>query len=423
MVRVLYFTGAYRPDSMVSHTHGDLVAALRARGTAVEMLTAAPPDQREAVRTAPDRHGTAVTYLRIPAGLRERPARFWSGRRWQYVPFLTYIHTLRRYLTPDVLARYDVVQVGMAFPYGAIFRRALAGRAHPPVIITITGGDIATGERADYGYGRTPTTRRALRDTFAWAALVQANSPQSARVAAERFACPPGKIAVQPPQSPVAPVPRDELPAFRAAARARLHTEATLPPARPEGTRVLLGLGRMVPIKGFDDAIRALPAIRAACGDVAMLFVGPTRDDAARAYAASLTALARSLGVGEHVRVRPQIAAEDVPVYLAAADIVLVPSLYDGLNKTGIEGAAVGTPVLISDAAGLADYVREDAAGIVIPPRDPAALAAAAVCLLTDAATWEAASRGASAMSTRFTLDRTADGVIALYERVSRAAH
>lgn len=409
---VLYFTGAYRPDSMVSHTHGDLVAAMRARGVNVEMLTTAPPGQREAVRTLPDRHDTPVTYLRIPGGLRERPLRYWSTRRWQYAPFLSYVRALRRHLTPDVLARYDLVQVGMVFPYGTIFRRALAGRSHPPVLVTITGGDIAAGAGADYGYGRTPVTRRAIGDTLRWAALVQANSLQSARVVTGEFGCPPERVAVQPPQSPIAPVPRTALPAFRAAARAQLAASA-LPPGR-----VLLGLGRMVPVKGFDDAIRALPAIRAACGDVSLLCVGPARDDEARAYARSLTDLARSLGVEAAVWVRGQIPAEAVPTYLAAADLVLVPSHYDGLNKTGIEGAAVGTPIVITDAAGLADYVREGGAGAVVPPRDPAALAAAITGLLTDPTAWEAASIGANAMATIFTLDRTADGVIALYDRI-----
>jgi len=97
---------------------------------------------------------------------------------------------------------------------------------------------------------------------------------------------------------------------------------------------------------------------------------------------------------------------------------VLVPSLYDGLNKTGIEAGAVGTPVVVSTAAGLADYVREFNAGAVVPPRDPAALAEAVTTLLTDSTAWSAASTGARTMAATFTLDRTADGMIRLYQRV-----
>ena len=419
-MRILYFTGAYRPESMVSHTHGDLVSAIRARGVAADMLTFAPGDQREAVVTRPDRHGTRVTYLRVAGGsgsgngseIFDRAQRFYSARRWQYAPFLSAVRALRRYLTPDVLARYDVLQIGMAFPHATIFRRALVGRAHPPVLVTITGGDIAIGEKAEYGYGRTPATRRAIRETLRWATLVQANSPQSARAVAA-VGCPQERIAVQPPQSPVTPVPEGEITAFREAARAKLIAAGTLPAGR-----VLIGLGRMVAIKAFDDVIRALPAVRATCGEVSAHFIGPTRDAAAIAYADSLTALAASLGMGEYVTVRGQIAADDVPIYLAAADLVLVPSLYDGLNKTGIEAGAVGTPVVVSTAAGLADYVREFNAGTVVPPRDPAALAEAVTTLLTDSTAWSAASTGARAMAATFTLDRTADGMIRLYQRV-----
>jgi len=414
-MRVLYFTGAYRPDSMVSHTHGDLVAAIRARGVDAEMLTLAPRDQTAAVVTRLDSHGTTVTYLRPGSGpeVGERARRFYSARRWHYAPFLTAVRALKRYLTPAVLARYEVIQIGMAFPHATVFRHALAGRAHPPVIVTITGGDIATGEAAEYGYGRTAAMRREIAATLQWATLVQANSPQSARVVAS-FGCPEARIAIQPPQSPVAPVPPAAVAAFRAAARARLVASGALPTGR-----VLIGLGRMVPIKGYDAVIRALPAIRAACGnDVSAHFIGPTRDAAATAYAQSLTDLAASLGMGEHVTVRGQIAAADVPAYLAAADLVLVPSLYDGLNKTGIEAGSVGTPVVISAAAGLADYVREYDAGIIVPPCAPDALAAAITTLLSDAQAWAKAGIGAHAMAETFTLDRTADGVIRLYERV-----
>ncbi len=411
-MRALYFTGAYRPDSMVSHTHGDLVAAIRARGVDAEMLTLAPGDQTVAVTARPDSHGTTVTYLRAGSGISNRARRFYSARRWRYAPFLSSVRALRHYLTPAVLARYDVIQVGMAFPHATIFRHALAGRAHPPVIVTITGGDIATGEKAEYGYGRTATTRREIATTLQWAALVQANSPQSARVVAA-FGCPPARIAIQPPQSPVAPVPPAAITAYRAAARTRLLASGVLPAGR-----VLIGLGRMVPVKAYDDVIRALPAIRAACGDVSAHFIGPARDAAATAYAQSLTALAASLDMSDHVTVRGQIPADDVPAYLAAADLVLVPSLYDGLNKTGIEAGAVGTPVVISDAAGLADYVWEYGAGVVVPPRAPDALASAIIALLSDTPAWTAVSVGAHAMAETFTLDHTADGVIRLYERV-----
>ncbi|HEY8293095.1 MAG TPA: glycosyltransferase, partial [Thermomicrobiales bacterium] len=107
-----------------------------------------------------------------------------------------------------------------------------------------------------------------------------------------------------------------------------------------------------------------------------------------------------------------------VPSYFAASSLTLIPSLIDGLNMTGVEAGGVGTPSVVSDAAGLADYVRDYGAGMVVPPRNPSALAAAILTLLGDDAAWQEASAGALRMADAFSLSHTADGIQRLYERL-----
>jgi glycosyltransferase involved in cell wall biosynthesis len=300
----------------------------------------------------------------------------------------------------------------MAFPYATAFRHALQGRPAPPVIVIITGGDILTDDATGYGYGRLPTTRRAIQRTLRWATLVQANSRRSARTLAT-YGCSPDHIAVQPPQSAHEVIPETEVAPFRAHARASLEASGDLPSGR-----ILLGLGRMVPIKGFDDAIRALPTVLGEFPDTTLLLAGPARDATATAYVTSLESLAASLGVQEHVRIVGQIPFAAVPSYFAASSLALIPSLIDGLNMTGVEAAGVGTPSIVSDAAGLADYVRDYEAGVVVPPRDPPALAEAMLRLLGDDAAWQEASTGALRMADAFSLSHTADGILRLYERL-----
>jgi glycosyltransferase involved in cell wall biosynthesis len=96
----------------------------------------------------------------------------------------------------------------------------------------------------------------------------------------------------------------------------------------------------------------------------------------------------------------------------------LIPSLIDGLNMTGVEAAAVGTPSIVSDAAGLAEYVHQYGAGLVVPPRAPLALADAILALLGDDAAWQKASAAALRMADLFSLSHTADGFLRLYERL-----
>ncbi|MDQ2785546.1 MAG: glycosyltransferase [Chloroflexota bacterium] len=412
MMRVLYFTGSYRPDSMVSHTHGELVTALRARGVMVEIATVGAAMQAEEIESSTDRYGTTVWSLRLLRSRRQRLMNVYAARLWAFAPFGGLVAALKRFLTADRLANYDILHIGMAYPYATAFRHALHNCRTPLTLVTITGGDVLTNDETGYGYGRRRVPRVAIRRTLRWANLVQANSPQTA-AAVERYGCPNGHIVVQPPQTAHEPLAADAIPAYRARCREELEREGAI----PRGP-LLVGIGRMVAIKGYDDAIRALPLIRATHPDTTLLLAGPARDAAAQAYVASLRTLATSLGQHDSLRIMDQLPFEAVPHYFAAADLALIPSLLDGLNMTGVEAGAVGTPSVISAAAGLATSVDQFGAGSVVPPRDPAALAAAILSLLDDRTAWERASRGANHMATSFSLDRTADGVLGLYQRL-----
>ncbi len=261
----------------------------------------------------------------------------------------------------------------MAFPYATAFRHAMHGRERPPAFVTLTGGDILTDDETGYGYGRSPVTRAAIRRTLGDAALVQANSPLSADAAAA-YGCAWERIAVQPPHSPHEPLALRDVRAYRARCRQELIASAAIPPGR-----LLVGIGRMVPIKGYDDVIRALPLIRAAHPNTSIMLAGPARD--------------------------------------AAADLALIPSLLNGLNMTGVEAASVGTPSVVSERAGVAHYSAHVWRGRGRPAA-LAALAAAIVRLLGDARAWEDASRHALQMAAPFSLAQTADGVARLYDRL-----
>jgi glycosyltransferase involved in cell wall biosynthesis len=411
-MRVLYFTGSYRPDSMISHTHGELVAAIRARGVQIEMLTTAPTAQQASVATITDPFGNRVWYVRPNRGPLDRFARTWSVRHWRHAPFLGHVAALKAFFTPERRSAYDLLHVGMVFPYGTIVRKALNGAQQPPTIVTITGGDVLTDAETGYGYTRAPAIRREVVKTLRWAGLVQANSPLTASVA-RTLGGPPDRTAILPPHSPVQPVERSALAEYRARSGAQLRKAGAVPPGR-----FMLGLGRMERIKGYDDVVRAMPAILKECPDVTLVLAGPARSASAQAYAADLMRLANGLGMDDRILVKDRIPHEQVPEFMAAAEIIFVPSLLDGLNQTGLEGGAVGTPCIASERAGIAWYVREHAAGQTVPARNPDAIAHAAIPLLTDREAWARASAGAYAMTEAFSLDRTAEAAIGLYERV-----
>jgi glycosyltransferase involved in cell wall biosynthesis len=157
-----------------------------------------------------------------------------------------------------------------------------------------------------------------------------------------------------------AAVRRPPDPALRAKLNGGSHHPLVLVPARldpQKGHRHLLEAAGEVP-----DATFVL------AGD------GPERQ--------GLGDLARSLGVENRVVFLGY--RSDVPALLAACDLVVLPSLYEGLPLSLLEAMAAGKPVIASRIGGIDELVADGENGLLVPPADPHALAAAIRGLLDD---------------------------------------
>jgi glycosyltransferase involved in cell wall biosynthesis len=148
----------------------------------------------------------------------------------------------------------------------------------------------------------------------------------------------------------------------REAARTRLGVEG----------RVILFFGLVRGYKGVDNLLRAFGRI-AQDLDATLLVVGEFYEDR-KPY----DALIASLGLGDRVRVVDRYVPDDeVAVYFCAADLVVLP--YRSATQSGIVQTAFAfeRPVVVTAVGGLPDVVRDGETGYVVPPDDPAALAAA----------------------------------------------
>jgi glycosyltransferase involved in cell wall biosynthesis len=130
--------------------------------------------------------------------------------------------------------------------------------------------------------------------------------------------------------------------------------------------------------KGNDDVLRAFVRVRAARPDARLLLVGARPEKRAR-----LEALIGELGLRGAVTVWGY--RDDVPEILAASD-VSVDASHEGLGITGSlrESLAMATPVVATAVMGNPELVRPGEHGLLVPPRDPEALAAAVLRLLAD---------------------------------------
>jgi glycosyltransferase involved in cell wall biosynthesis len=165
------------------------------------------------------------------------------------------------------------------------------------------------------------------------------------------------------------------------------------------------GVGRLDDQKGWDVLCAAAPAIRAAVpgAGLAVIGDGPGRR---RLEPAARAAGVRLLG---H---RPGAAAD-----LAAFDVLVMPSRYEGLSLTAIEALGAGVPVVASDVPGLRDAIGD--AGVLVEPEDPAALAAAVVALLGDPARRRAlAAAGRERAAREFGVERMLRETLAVHDQV-----
>src|SRR5882757_7817879 len=148
---------------------------------------------------------------------------------------------------------------------------------------------------------------------------------------------------------------------------------------------VVVCVSRLVRRKGQDALIRALPAIRRAVPDAALLLVGkgPYHDE--------LLQLAREHGVAEHVVLTGGVPAGELATHYAAGDVFAMPCRtrrrgldVEGLGIVYLEASATGLPVISGDSGGAPDAVLPGETGYVVGGQDEAALADRLIQLLAD---------------------------------------
>jgi teichuronic acid biosynthesis glycosyltransferase TuaC len=166
-------------------------------------------------------------------------------------------------------------------------------------------------------------------------------------------------------------------PVDRAAAKAALGVDGPL----------LVTAGALIIRKGQDLAIEALKGIPGAT----LILVGDGPDRA------QFETLAR----GQPVRFLGIRAHSELPGLLAAADVMVLPTVSEGLANVWVEALASGTPVVTSDVGGAREVIDRPEYGCLVP-RDPAAIAAAVRDLLADPPAQAAVREGAL----RFSWDR-----------------
>ncbi len=341
--RVCLFTASVEPSGVGEHLL-TLAAELRARYDLAVVCPPHAPGRRLLARA----RALGVEACALDVRTERRPAA-----------------TLRHWLQAQ---RFDLFHCHAGIFWEGALGAAIAREAGVPVV------------RTEHAPHRDPTPRNVAM-SGALSGAVDRLICVSAGVGASFLAIgvPAEKLRIV--RNGIAPLPsRSRATVDRATVRARL--------GLPTAARLVLTVGRLDEQKGHRTLLGAAPTVLRGAPDVRFLWVGrgPLEDE--------LRAHLRARDLEERVQVLGR--RDDVPDVLAAADLFVLPSRFEGLPLAALEAMRAGLPVVGTRVCGIDEVVRDGQTGRLVPPLDAAALASAILEALGDprrAACWGRAGR------------------------------
>jgi glycosyltransferase involved in cell wall biosynthesis len=278
-----------------------------------------------------------------------------------------YFHFAERALTRLLRReRIELVHAHWILPNGYIAARA-ARRAGARYAVTLHGSDVFMAERSPL-FGRL--ARRALRDAAYVTSCSDELRGRLLRVGGAEHAAKVHLVANGTDPLPVG------------AGGGRWRERLGIAPGAP----LVVAAGRLVDKKGFDVLLEAAPVLRRRW-PAARIVIGGGGD-----LLAPLRDRARALEVADMVSFTGGLSHPEMLELIAAADLFVMPSVrdrrgnVDGLPVVVLEAMAASKPVVASDVSGLPLAVQHGATGLLVPERDPQALAEAMAGLLADPA-------------------------------------
>ena len=412
-VRILYAIMAYGPSIIASEVHSELGRHFRQKGNQFSVFSLEDYNEggEGGATPFPDELGAVELFtIKFKNSRWRKLLRRGCSFVFKYGFFLELFWGYYRFLKQH-RSDFDIIHIENAYPLGTV--AALSSfLVKVPFVVNLQGADVMSLPKYDYGYGRYFVPRLLLRLTFRKVQAVRANSDQTADLAIY-YGAKKSKVQVilRNISEKVYPSPEISLSEYKKQQQELLRERYSL-----NAGPVLISYSRLHPFKGIDWLIKAMPEVREKLGQVNLLICGPSRRTPQFGdYRHYLEDLARKIGVQEEIVFTGKVDFAHSQSYLAGADLLVVPSIIDALNKVVIEAAAVGTPSVSTVTTGIASYAAQAGVGLTVSPSNSEALAEGIVKALGSSAEM---GKVGPAFANAFTSAVIGDQLLTLYSDV-----
>lgn len=252
--------------------------------------------------------------------------------------------------------RFNVIHVHYFFPTGLLVA-PFAALAGTPIVYTAHGGDVRFGIK-------NKITRIISRFLLTRAKSVIAVSTALAESIVESFQLDRNKLLVASCGV--------DLDVFFPRDKQSCRKDLGL----PEQKQILLYIGNLVPIKGLDNLVSAFSQVKQVLPETVLVFVGEGPQLEA------LQQQAQQHGLANDCYWFPPVEHANVPQYMSAADLFVLPSSHEGFGLVALEALACGVPVIATAVGGIPEIVADGQTGLLVPPHDTRSLADAITTLL-----------------------------------------
>ena len=174
---------------------------------------------------------------------------------------------------------------------------------------------------------------------------------------------------------------------------------------------MVLFVGRLAAEKDLPTLLRAVPDLARSRPGVRIVIVGQGQEET------RLRQMAERLRLGDRVVFAGSVTGDDLPAYFHACDVLVLPSIYEGIPTVLVEASASGKPVVSTRTRNVEDVVIDGQTGHLVPVGDSGAMAAALALVLSDPA--QAAQMGLAArehVQAQFSPQKVVSDLLAMWE-------